>query len=118
MEVGEGSGSGGRKQVVLDLEDKGERIGGSLVGKVYTSKNLNIPTVISMIKKGWQLKEEMEVLELDRSGLVFLFHFRDMKEYSHILKGRPWSIQGFLLNLKVWDDSLVLKDVSFDEAPY
>lgn len=106
------------KQVVLDLDEKDERPGGSLVGKLLTNKSLNIPTVISMIKKGWQVETEFDVHVLDRNNLIFLFRFQDNKDYGRILKGRPWSILGFLLNLQVWDDSMILEDVNFEEVPF
>ncbi|KAI9112390.1 hypothetical protein K1719_016587 [Acacia pycnantha] len=66
-----------------------------------------------MIRKGWKLEDDLEVHEMDGSQLIFLFRFHNVKDYGRILKGRPWSIQGFLLNLQVWEDHMVLKDVSF-----
>ncbi|KAI9126058.1 hypothetical protein K1719_003476 [Acacia pycnantha] len=55
---------------------------------------------------------------MDGSQLIFLFRFHNVKDYGRILKGRPWSIQGFLLNLQVWEDHMVLKDVSFEKSPF
>ncbi|KAK4255385.1 hypothetical protein QN277_008392 [Acacia crassicarpa] len=118
MEVGQCSGSSKLKQVVLDLNDETEVCGGALVGRIITSKKLNIPAVISMIKKGWQMDEGVEIHELDREKLIFRFRFRDASDYARILKGRPWSVQGFLLNLQVWESCMVLQDVSFEETPF
>ncbi|KAK4276100.1 hypothetical protein QN277_019089 [Acacia crassicarpa] len=119
MELGQGSGCSGLKEVVLNLDTKVEKQGGNLVGKIMTNKNLNIPTVLSMIRKGWHMGEDdMEAHELDRGELIFLFRFRDTKDFVRILKGRPWSILGHLLNLQIWEDGMILKDVNFDEAPF
>ncbi|KAI9117874.1 hypothetical protein K1719_011016 [Acacia pycnantha] len=119
MEVGAcSSGSRVPKQVVLSFDKKAEKFGGTLVGKILTGKKLNIPTVISMIRKGWKLEDDLEVHEMDGSQLTFLFRFHNVKDYGRILKGRPWSIQGFLLNLQVWEDHMVLKDVSFEKSPF
>ncbi|KAK4285165.1 hypothetical protein QN277_001900 [Acacia crassicarpa] len=112
------SGSKRSKQVVLDLGRRFEKRGGTLVGKILTGKKLNVPTVVSMIKKGWQLDEEVDVHDLDRNHLVFLFRFDNSDDYARILKGRPWSIQGHLLNLQIWEDFMVLKDVDFRYAPF
>lgn len=118
MEVGQSSHPVKSKQLVLNLGKQSKSGGGTLVGKIITRKNLNIPTVTSMIKKGWQLDAEVEVHEFDRSQLIFLFRFGTQEAYEHILKGRPWSIQGFLINLQVWNELMVLKDVNFDLAPF
>ncbi|KAI9070664.1 hypothetical protein K1719_047372, partial [Acacia pycnantha] len=100
MEEGQSSGMKSRKKVVLSLERNVDHGGGTLVGKILSSKSLNIPAVASMIKKTWQLNDEMEMLDLDRNQLTFLFRFRHEKDYARVLKGRPWSIQGCLLNLQ------------------
>ncbi|KAK4283917.1 hypothetical protein QN277_000818 [Acacia crassicarpa] len=117
MEVGH-SCSKKSNQVVLELDDDPQQWGGTLVGKISTSKNLNIPAVTSMIKKGWKLDEELEIHELDRDKLIFRFHFKNVSDYARILKGRPWSVQGFLLNLQVWENFMVLQDVNFKEVPF
>ncbi|KAK4283490.1 hypothetical protein QN277_000434 [Acacia crassicarpa] len=118
MEEGQSSGTKNNKQVVLTLERNVEQSGGTLVGKILSSKSLNVPTVVSMIKKSWQLDDEMEIHELDRSQLIFLFRFHHVKDYARVLLGRPWSIQGCLLNLQVWEDLTVLEDIKFGEAPF
>lgn len=56
MEMENSSSSRRMKQVVLNLDENVEKRGGSLVGKLHTSKNLNIPIVISVIKKGVAVK--------------------------------------------------------------
>ncbi|KAK4275892.1 hypothetical protein QN277_018903 [Acacia crassicarpa] len=118
MEEGQSSGSKHRNHVVLTMERCAEQSGGILVGKILTSKSLNFPTVIAMIKKSWNLDEEMEIHELDRSQFTFLFRFHHERDYARVLTGRPWSIQGCLLNLQNWEEFMVLEDVKFGEAPF
>ncbi|KAK4278877.1 hypothetical protein QN277_016658 [Acacia crassicarpa] len=119
MEVGGSSSSKSMKEVVLSLDRRVENQGTTLVGKIITNKKLNIPAVIAMIKKGWQMDDDgVEVHDLERSQLVFLFRFHDVKGYARILRGRPWSIQGFLLNLQVWEECMVLQEVNFEESPF
>lgn len=104
MEVGVGSSASKKTmEVTLNLSKKGDKKGGrALVGKVMTEKKLNKPTVISMIKKGWQIDNDVEIHEMERSKNVFMFRFKNEEDMAKILKGRPWSIQGFLLNLQVY----------------
>ncbi|KAK4264767.1 hypothetical protein QN277_025898 [Acacia crassicarpa] len=118
MEVGQSSDAKLPKEFLLDLDQIMESHGGTLVGKVEASKKLNIPTIITMIKKGWHIGEKLEVHELDRTRLIFLFCFKKVEDYSRILKGRPWSVLGHLLNLQIWEDYMVMKDVDFSHTPF
>lgn len=90
----------------------------SLVDKIMFDKVLNKATVMAVIKKGWQLNEELDIQELDRLNSIFLFQFNKEENVIGILKGRSWSIQGYLLNLQEWDDLMILKDVDFSKSPF
>lgn len=118
MELGQSNEAKLPKQVVLDLDQSLENTGRTLVGKIETSKRLNVPTAITMIKKGWHIADELQVHELDRNRLIFLFRFNKSDDYSRILKGRPRSILGHLLNLQIWEDFMVLEDVDFNYTPF
>ncbi|KAK4267647.1 hypothetical protein QN277_024400 [Acacia crassicarpa] len=107
-----------KKQVVLTFERDEMKQGNMLVGKLITGKNMNIPTIVGMIKKGWQVDKELEIIELDRNQLLFLFRFSEANDYKRILKGRSWSILGHLLSIQSWDEGMVLKDVNFDLSPF
>ncbi|KAK4276120.1 hypothetical protein QN277_019109 [Acacia crassicarpa] len=118
MEVGLVSEANKQKQVVLRLSQNHETKKRALVGKILTQKNLNYSTVVSMISKAWQVDDGVEILDLDRSNLIFLFRFNRSKDFTRILKGRPWNILGHLLNLQVWEDDMILQEVNFDTAPF
>ena len=107
------------KEVVLNLKSKSGSLNkNTLIGKIMTERSLNKPTVLSMIKKGWQMCEEVEIHELDRSKSIFLFQFTKKEDFDRVMKGRPWSIQGHLLNLQLWDEFMTLEEVNFSFAPY
>ncbi|KAI9109822.1 hypothetical protein K1719_018863 [Acacia pycnantha] len=89
----------------------------TLVGRLETDKYLNRGIVISMIKKGWGLEKDMEIHELPDNN-AFLFRFPKLDDYNRILKGRPWSIQGVLLNLQHWDEFTVFQEVNFGWCPF
>ncbi|KAI9089723.1 hypothetical protein K1719_029016 [Acacia pycnantha] len=88
--------------------------GQALVGRLETDKNLNKGVVISMIKKGWGLDKGMELHDEMPGKNTFLFRFTKQEDYVWVLKGRPWSILGTLLNLQHWDDYTILSEVDFD----
>ena len=107
------------KEVILNLKkNETETSRRTLVGKIMTDKNLNKPTVISMIKKGWQVNEEVDIHELDRAKSIFLFQFKKEADYHHILKGQPCSIQGHLLNPQLWNDFMTLNEVDFTKISF
>ncbi|KAI9120436.1 hypothetical protein K1719_007469 [Acacia pycnantha] len=91
--------------------------GRTLVGRLETDKNLNRGIVISMIKKGWGLDKDMEIHELPDNN-AFLFRFPKLDDFNRVLKGRPWSIQGALLNLQHWDELTVFHEVFFGWCPF
>lgn len=73
MEQGQSNRFDTKKQVVLTIDREELKDGYMLVGKTLTSKSLHIPIVINMVKKGWQLDKNMEIVKLDRNQLTFLF---------------------------------------------
>ena len=74
------------KEVFLDLnKSKSDSTGGTLIGKVMTDKLLNRPTVISMVKKGWQMNNEVNIHEMDKSKSIFLFQFNKVEDAKWVL---------------------------------
>ncbi|KAI9084587.1 hypothetical protein K1719_033575 [Acacia pycnantha] len=53
--------------------------------------------MVTILQKAWNLQAGFDVIEIN--GNAFLFKFEDDKEYCRILRGRPWSVNGNLLNL-------------------
>ncbi|XP_028768869.1 uncharacterized protein LOC114726437 [Neltuma alba] len=92
--------------------------GGTLAGKMITEKNLNPATTIQMIRKGWNLvsREDLEIVEINRKA--FIFNFKRREEALRILRGRPWSINGCLLNIQKWNDDMLFDEVDFNYCPF
>ncbi|KAF7838884.1 reverse transcriptase [Senna tora] len=69
------------------LGTEGARLvdGRALVGKLIFEKHLNRNTVMVMIRKGWNMKEELTILEVQVN--TFLFSFVNLEDYKRILKG-------------------------------
>ncbi|XP_028782868.1 uncharacterized protein LOC114738970 [Neltuma alba] len=71
-----------------------------------------------MIRKGWNLtkNEDLEITDVDQNA--FIFEFRRAEDRMRILKGRPWSIQGQLLNIQIWKDFMTFSEVDFHSCPF
>ncbi|XP_028753204.1 uncharacterized protein LOC114712822 [Neltuma alba] len=98
-------------------EDRG-LAGGTLARKIISDKNMNSTTMIQMIRKGWNLlkHEDLEIVEVERKA--FIFEFRRREDYLRILRGRPWSINGLLLNVQCWDEEMVFSEVDFNYCTF
>lgn len=86
-----------------------------VIGKIISSKGFNKRSVIATIRKGWNLGEETEIVEMDDEA--FVFSFKNMKEKHRLLRGRPWTIQGSLMSIQPWDEYMVVQEVDFRLTP-
>ncbi|KAK4282057.1 hypothetical protein QN277_013478 [Acacia crassicarpa] len=93
-------------------ETKVERI---LIGKVLFNKTYTRTALESILRKAWNLPEGFDVIELN--GNAFMFKFADVEEFNRILRGRPWSINGFLLNLMERSKFKACEDFDFSKCP-
>ncbi|KAI9116846.1 hypothetical protein K1719_012212 [Acacia pycnantha] len=117
MEKGQHSGDKAR-EVQLELKNSvNDKKGLALVGRLETEKTLNRDVVISMIRKGWGLDRWMEIHDMPEKN-SYLFRFGRQEDYDRVLKGRPWAIQGVLMNIQHWDDFMILREVNFDWCPF
>ncbi|KAI9089095.1 hypothetical protein K1719_029374 [Acacia pycnantha] len=51
----------------------------------------------TILQKAWNMKEGFNVVEINSNE--FMFKFSSEAEYNRILQGKPWTINGCLLNL-------------------
>ncbi|KAI9124842.1 hypothetical protein K1719_004169 [Acacia pycnantha] len=51
----------------------------------------------AILRKAWNLQDGFEEIEVTESA--FMFRFSEKEEYYRILRGRPWTINGVVLNL-------------------
>ncbi|KAK4252765.1 hypothetical protein QN277_014311 [Acacia crassicarpa] len=68
-----------------------------LIGKILSSKSYTRGAVERILQKAWNLQSGFDVIEV--KGNAFMFKFVHLEEYNRILRGRPWSINGCILNL-------------------
>ncbi|KAI9115742.1 hypothetical protein K1719_013411 [Acacia pycnantha] len=106
------------KEVHLELKNSvNDQKGRALVGRLEKDKTLNRGVVISMIRKGWGLDRGMEIHDMPEKN-AYLFRFGRQEDYDRVLKGRPWAIQGVLLNIQHCDNYMILREVNFDWCPF
>ncbi|KAI9075750.1 hypothetical protein K1719_042236 [Acacia pycnantha] len=68
-----------------------------LVGKILATRSYTRSAIETILRKAWNLQSGFDVTDI--TGNVFMFNFSDEEDYSRILRGHPWSINGCLLNL-------------------
>ncbi|KAI9110579.1 hypothetical protein K1719_018445 [Acacia pycnantha] len=69
----------------------------------------------SIPRKAWNLSEGFDVIEIN--GNAFIFNFVDEEEYNRIIRGRPWSVNGFLLNLMERSKYKTYEEFDFSQGP-
>ncbi|KAI9084479.1 hypothetical protein K1719_033467 [Acacia pycnantha] len=86
-----------------------------LIGKVLSNRSYTRSAIVNILQKAWNLQTGFDVIEV--SGNTFLFSFSDGEEYNRILRGRPWSINGCLLNLMERSKFKACEDFDFSRCP-
>lgn len=71
---------------------------GVLAGKIISKGNINKNTTFKMIGGGWNLmtNEDLEIDEVEQNA--FSFVFRREEGQIKILRGRPWFVQGRIID--------------------
>ncbi|KAF7844952.1 TMV resistance protein N-like [Senna tora] len=101
--------SGGDLSLTWD-RDKAVVVGKkTLIGRLFTDKNLNRGTFRNMIMKGWNLSKGVLISEMGSN--IFLFTFDKEVDCVRILRDGPWAILGCLLNVKPWNPDVTVKEI-------
>ncbi|KAI9123246.1 hypothetical protein K1719_006135 [Acacia pycnantha] len=69
----------------------------TLIGKIMSSKSYSRAAIERILQKAWNLQSGFDAIEI--TGNAFMFKLSEEEEYNRILRDRPWSINGCLLNL-------------------
>ncbi|KAK4271133.1 hypothetical protein QN277_019870 [Acacia crassicarpa] len=86
-----------------------------LIGKVLAKKTFTKAAMESILKKAWNLPDGFDVIEINSNA--FIFKFVEEEEYTRVLHGRPWSINGFLLNLMEKSKFKTCEEFDFSRGP-
>ncbi|KAL4380483.1 hypothetical protein AHAS_Ahas04G0038000 [Arachis hypogaea] len=81
-----------------------------------TEKEMNFKTCKQVIMGMWDNPEGVAVDEVDINRM--LFSFKDKRRGLQVLRGGPWCIKGFLLNLKLWSNSKTIHEVKHDHMEF
>ncbi|KAI9111891.1 hypothetical protein K1719_017581 [Acacia pycnantha] len=87
----------------------------TLIGKILSTKLYSRVAIERILQKAWNLESGFDVIEV--TGNAFLFKFIEEEEYSRILRGRPWSINGCLLNLLKRSSYKAYEEYDFSRCP-
>ncbi|KAI9120895.1 hypothetical protein K1719_007928 [Acacia pycnantha] len=83
--------------------------------QVLSSRSYSKTAMDSILKKAWNLQEGVDITEITENA--FMFRFSDEGEYNRILRGRPWSINGCLLNLLEMSKYKSCEELDFGRCP-
>ncbi|KAI9086202.1 hypothetical protein K1719_031656 [Acacia pycnantha] len=97
---------------IVWTEAKAEKI---LIGKVLSSRTYTRSAMELILRKAWNLQDGFDIIEID--GNAFMFKFADGDEYNRILRGRPWSINGSVLNLLERSKYKSCEEFDFSRCP-
>ncbi|KAI9094469.1 hypothetical protein K1719_026694 [Acacia pycnantha] len=86
-----------------------------LVGKILANKMYSRTAMESILCKAWNLQLGFEITEI--TGNTFLFKFKHEEDYNRILRGRPWSVNGTLLNLRERSKYKAYDEFDFSRCP-
>lgn len=104
----------------LSLEPQNEKGGVCsdevLVGKILATRSFRRFTLTEIIQKTWRIKSRVQVEKIDKN--IFKFCFGNREDSESIFKGRPWSMNGAHLILKIWPADRALKEISFDWSTF
>ncbi|CAL1390385.1 unnamed protein product [Linum trigynum] len=89
-----------------------------LVGKIFSERDINKRSMSGMINGAWSHFCEPVVQEVPRTKNTFMFTFDNKEEMNRAWAGRPWSVSGNMLQLKLWDDSMKPQDINFDMVDF
>ncbi|KAI9115272.1 hypothetical protein K1719_013591 [Acacia pycnantha] len=68
-----------------------------LIGKILASKSYTRSVMEAILSKAWNLQSGFVITKI--TGNAFIFKFMNEEDYNRVLRGRPWSVNGSLLNL-------------------
>ncbi|KAI9075907.1 hypothetical protein K1719_042108 [Acacia pycnantha] len=86
-----------------------------LIRKVVAKKTFTRAAVDAILRKAWNLSEGFDVIEIN--GNAFMFNFVKEEEFNRVLRGRPWSINEFLLNLMERSKYKTCEEFDFSHGP-
>ncbi|KAI9087483.1 hypothetical protein K1719_030623 [Acacia pycnantha] len=80
-----------------------------------SSKSYSRAAIEMILQKAWNLQSGFDAIEI--TGNAFMFKLSEEEEYNRILRDRPWSINGCLLNLMERVKYKAYEDFEFSQCP-
>ncbi|CAL9002135.1 unnamed protein product [Prunus brigantina] len=99
-----------------DIEDVGERLKTSLVGKVLTTNAFNREAFKQTMVKIWSTAREVVVKDIGET--LFLFIFATEADRQKVLRGGPWNFDKALVLLETPDGSVAPSKMILNYADF
>jgi hypothetical protein len=87
-----------------------------LIGKIWAGKRINRDGFVRVFKRIWRIDGEVAFKEVQPN--VWMFEFSQEEDKQHVLAGRPWSFDRFILALFEFDGSIPSSQWDFTTSPF
>jgi hypothetical protein len=87
-----------------------------LIGKIWAGKRINRDSFVRVFKRIWRIDGEVVFKEVQPN--VWMFEFSQEGDKQHVLAGRPWSFDRFILALSEFDGSIPSSQWDFTTSPF
>uniref|UniRef100_A0A803MTJ7 Amino acid transporter transmembrane domain-containing protein n=1 Tax=Chenopodium quinoa TaxID=63459 RepID=A0A803MTJ7_CHEQI len=106
----------------IDWIDEGEeeeevaKIELGVVGKVWTDRNINANTLISLMQKIWKPKHGLEANCVGKN--LFIFQFHHWKDKAFVMDSQPWHFDHHVIVLSDVEGNTRISDVQLYYIPF
>ncbi|XP_047336132.1 uncharacterized protein At4g02000-like [Impatiens glandulifera] len=87
-----------------------------ILGRIITKGRAKLSAVKKMMKMNWYPLKQVRAYKYDDNLFAFYLKFEFHRKWA--LKNGPWTVDGCILNLKHWDDTLAADEVDFSEVQF
>ncbi|KAL2899240.1 hypothetical protein RDABS01_024322 [Bienertia sinuspersici] len=98
-----------------EVEDEDDRIELSLVGKIWTNRNVNMKAFITTMENVWQPKYGVEISNIGKN--LYMCQFHHWKDKQYVLNEQPWHFDRHAIILKEIEENVKPIDIELSELP-
>ncbi|XP_026416606.1 uncharacterized protein LOC113312051 [Papaver somniferum] len=98
---------------VEETPDDEEEI--SLIGKIIIEGKMGIKTIEKNIGFTWNFIPEGGIKVFELEDNIIEFRFKDKDTMKKVFGCRPWSINGFLINLRLYNSEVIYQELDWSK---
>ncbi|XP_074318446.1 uncharacterized protein LOC141655258 [Silene latifolia] len=99
-------------------ENEQKRTSLLLVGKLWSSKRVNVKAAINTMCGLWSTKDSVVGKVVDVQAKIFVFQFEEKCDKERVLEGQPWHFDGFVWCFNEPNPNGKVSEVSLVHVPH